>query len=188
METATLTEDQLEWVLAMPGKEATRLVDASSWPGFPAGIVTACGERPASAVADAKDTLTHVRSWMLSGGFNVPDGMLVAQDVFVLPKQKAKDVIAEAESVLRECTSYREAGVTHTKIELKRITLKSTVYQATAACYSSDADANVRCFMYIGRGSVVVILNTTGPDQVWSENLTNWARTAIELQLSKLPA
>ncbi|MFD0599234.1 hypothetical protein ACFQZ4_48740 [Catellatospora coxensis] len=182
-----ITDELLLSVVDLPGRQE-RAVDDHWWKGFPAGIVTACGERPASSTADAGDALTHVRSWIVAADQSAENFGVVAQEVLVLPKEKAKDVVAKAESLLGKCKSYRDAGVTYTKIAVRDIDLTSTAYSATAACFTSNADKKVNCYTYFGRGSVAVVIHTYGPDQKRTEALTDDVKSAVELQLAQLPA
>ncbi|MEU8002223.1 hypothetical protein AB0B66_13755 [Catellatospora sp. NPDC049111] len=187
METAMITDELLLSVVKQPGRQE-RAVDDHWWKGFPAGIVTACGERPASSKADADDALTHVRSWILAADPSAENFRVVGQEVLVLPKEKAEDVVAKAESLLANCKSYREDKVTHTKTAIRDLDMKSTAYRATAACFINSADKKVHCSMYFGRGSVAVVINIYGLDQKSTEALAIDVKSAVELQLAQLPA
>ncbi|WP_144125842.1 hypothetical protein [Catellatospora sichuanensis] len=181
METAMVSDELLTTVVNSGGLEVVRASDRDSWPGFPVGIVTACGERSASSTADAKRVLTHVRSWTIG------QAGIVGQDVFVLPKEQAKDVVAKVEPILKGCKSYREAGVTFRKIESTKISVDSALYHGAAACYSDQSTKQVVCYTYFGRGRVVILVNTYGPDQESTELLTTQVKSAVESRLTQLP-
>ncbi|BCJ73965.1 hypothetical protein CS0771_35090 [Catellatospora sp. IY07-71] len=147
-------------------------------PNYPYGVVTACGERAASSTGDAAKSKSHVRAWVINGG-------LVAQEVHVLLKQHAKDVVAKAASMMKGCRTYSDAGEAYRRLDRHAIVLPGTVAGA-AGCFSNSG--LVTCFAYLGRGRTVTQLATNGDDQEAAEWLMTRLIAAAEQRLVRIPA
>ncbi|WP_166388519.1 hypothetical protein [Catellatospora methionotrophica] len=177
--TAVLvTDEALAAELTTSGTDLERAYDGERAPGFPAGTVTACGTRAVSSTKDAKQVRAHVRAWVVNG-------VVLTQEVHVLPRQRAEDVVAKAASTLKGCASYADHGDGYRRTASNKIKLPEPV-RGAAACFTVAGSVN--CHAYLGRAGVVTTVSSMGPDQKTAEWWLDRIMTAAEHRLEKLPA
>ncbi|WP_155370538.1 hypothetical protein [Catellatospora vulcania] len=178
LDTVLIGDDLLASMLSGGTAEVDRTYDGDHSPGYPAGVVTACGKRSASSTGDAKQVKGHARAW-------TANGWVVVQEAFVLPRQHGKDVVAKVASLLKGCKSYSD-GDTYRKTARNTVAVQSGLYRGAAACFA--VAGVVECHAYLGRGRVVTMLSALGADQEMAEFLLTQVKTAAEAQLAKVPA
>lgn len=178
MTAVLVTDEALAAELTESGTDLERAYDGARAPGFPAGTVTACGTRPVSAAKDAKQVKAHVRAWVVNG-------TVLTQEVHVLPRQRAEDVVAKAASMLKGCAGYADHGDSYRRTAGNKIHLPVDV-KGAAACFAVSGSVN--CYAYLGRGGVVTTVSSMGVDQRTAEWWLERIMAVAEHRLLGLPA
>jgi hypothetical protein len=176
---AEVTDSDLQADADLAGKGVQSTFDQDHVPNSRYGVLTACGEHPASSTVDAAKVKAHVRAWITDWG-------LVSQQVYVLPKQTAKVVLTNVTTLLARCKGFTDTGVSYRKVARHHVVLPAAFDGSVAACFlGSKSEAT--CFAYLGRGHVATLVSSEGANQKDAEWQLAKIMAAAAKRLLRLP-